>query len=50
VRDALRLLERARELGFRDAAYAASDEDLAPLHGLPAFESWLTALRQSAHG
>jgi hypothetical protein len=50
VRDALRLLERARELGYRDAAYAASDEDLAPLHGLPAFESWLTALRQSAHG
>ena len=50
VRDALRLLERARELGFRDAAYAASDEDLAPLHAEPAFEQWLTALRQSEAG
>jgi Zn-dependent protease len=50
VRDALRLLERARELGFRDATYAASDEDLSPLHGEPGFESWLTAVRQSASG
>jgi hypothetical protein len=46
--DAVRLLHRARELGFRDAAYAASDEDLATLHGHPAFEEWLTDLRQSA--
>jgi Zn-dependent protease len=46
--DAVRLLHRATELGFRDAAYAASDEDLAALHGHPAFESWLADLRQSA--
>ncbi|WP_224248850.1 TPR end-of-group domain-containing protein [Hyalangium gracile] len=48
VTDAVRMLHRARELGFRDGAYAASDEDLAPLHGHPAFEAWLTDLRQSA--
>ncbi|MDY7232624.1 TPR end-of-group domain-containing protein [Hyalangium rubrum] len=46
--DAVRMLHRASELGFRDAAYAASDEDLAPLHGHPGFEAWLAALRQSA--
>lgn len=46
--DAVRLLHRARELGFRDVAYAASDEDLAALHGHPAFEAWLADLRQSA--
>ena len=48
LNDAVRLLHRAKELGFRDAAYAASDEDLAALHGHPAFEAWLTELRQSA--
>ncbi|WP_224370689.1 TPR end-of-group domain-containing protein [Hyalangium versicolor] len=48
VPDAVRLLHRATELGFRDGTYAASDEDLAPLHGHPAFEEWLMALRQSA--
>ncbi|WP_141592883.1 MULTISPECIES: M50 family metallopeptidase [unclassified Myxococcus] len=48
VPDAMRLLRRATELGFTDGAYAASDEDLAPLHGYPAFEEWLTELRQSA--
>jgi hypothetical protein len=46
--DAVRLLRRASELGYRDAAYAASDEDLAPLHGHPGFEEWLAELRQSA--
>jgi Flp pilus assembly protein TadD len=46
--DAVRLLHRARELGFRDAAYAASDEDLASLHGHPAFDAWLADLRRSA--
>lgn len=45
--DAVRLLRRASELGFKDAAYAASDEDLSGLHGHPAFESWLTELRLS---
>jgi hypothetical protein len=48
VTDAVRLLHRARELGFKDGAYASSDEDLAPLHGHPAFEAWLMDLRQSA--
>ena len=48
VSDAVRLLHRAKELGYRDAAYVASDEDLAPLHGHPGFEAWLTELRQSA--
>jgi len=48
VTDAVRLLQRAKELGFRDGSYAASDEDLAPLHGHPGFEAWLTDLRQSA--
>lgn len=48
VPDAVRLLQRAKELGFKDGAYAASDEDLAPLHGHPGFEAWLTDLRQSA--
>ncbi len=48
VPDAMRLLHRATELGFTDGTYAASDEDLAPLHGYPAFEAWLTELRQSA--
>ena len=46
--DAVRLLRRATELGFSDAAYASSDADLAPLHGHPGFESWLTGLRESA--
>ncbi|KFE60605.1 TPR end-of-group domain-containing protein [Hyalangium minutum] len=48
IPDAVRLLQRAKELGFRDGTYAASDEDLAPLHGNPGFEAWLTELRQSA--
>ncbi|NMO15953.1 peptidase M50 [Pyxidicoccus fallax] len=46
--DAVRMLRRATELGFNDGAYAASDADLEPLHGHPAFEAWLTELRQSA--
>jgi len=46
--DAMRLLRRATELGFKDGDYAASDADLAPLHGHAAFEEWLTELRQSA--
>ncbi len=46
--DAARLLRRATELGFRDAHYAASDEDLAPLHGHPDFEQWLAELQKSA--
>ncbi|MFP2910450.1 TPR end-of-group domain-containing protein, partial [Pyxidicoccus sp. 3LFB2] len=46
--DAMRMLRRATELGFNDGAYAASDADLAPLHGNADFEAWLTELRQSA--
>lgn len=46
--EAMRMLRRATELGFNDGAYAASDADLAPLHGHPEFEAWLTELRQSA--
>ena len=45
--EAVRMLRRATELGFRDGDYAASDADLAPLHGHPDFEAWLTELRQS---
>ncbi|ATB28495.1 TPR end-of-group domain-containing protein [Melittangium boletus] len=45
--DAVRMLRRATELGFQDAPYAASDEDLATLHGHPEFETWLEALRKS---
>lgn len=45
--DAMRLLRRASELGFTDAEYAATDEDLSHLHGLPEFEAWLTELRLS---
>ncbi|MCP3100160.1 peptidase M50 [Myxococcus sp. K15C18031901] len=48
VSDAMRLLRRASELGFKDGEYAASDADLASLHGHSAFEEWLTELRQSA--
>ncbi|HEX8705124.1 MAG TPA: site-2 protease family protein [Myxococcaceae bacterium] len=48
VADALRLLHRAKELGYRNAEAAASDEDLAPLRRHPEFEAWLAALRQSA--
>jgi Zn-dependent protease len=46
--DAVRMLRRATALGFQDAAYAASDEDLSALHGHSGFEQWLTQLRESA--
>lgn len=46
--DALRLLHRAKELGYRDADAAAADEDLESLRKHPEFEAWLAALRQSA--
>ncbi len=45
---ALRLLERASEMGFRDAGFAASDSDLSSLHGFPGFQAWLGQLRKSA--
>ncbi|QRN99122.1 site-2 protease family protein [Archangium violaceum] len=46
--DAMRMLHRATSLGFQDADYAASDEDLAPLHGHLDFEQWLMGLHKSA--
>lgn len=46
--DALRMLRRASELGFQDVEYAASDADLAPLHGRPEFEEWLAGLQQKS--
>ncbi|MFL5318618.1 MAG: M50 family metallopeptidase [Myxococcaceae bacterium] len=45
---AIRLLQRAMELGFRDAEYASSDSDLTSLHGHPAFTALLNALRKNA--
>ncbi|PTL84091.1 site-2 protease family protein [Vitiosangium sp. GDMCC 1.1324] len=45
--DAMRMLRRATELGFDDAPYAESDEDLSALHGYPDFERWLTELQKS---
>jgi Zn-dependent protease len=45
---AVLLLERARDLGFQNVAYARTDSDLAALHGHPGFERWLQALGKSA--
>jgi len=44
VEGALRLLDRAAELGFRRKAVAAADPDLASLHPDPRFQNWLTRL------
>jgi hypothetical protein len=48
VRRAMTLLMRARELGYSDREAAASDPDLAPLAGEPAFQEWLDSLGKSA--
>lgn len=45
---ALGLLERASELGFRKRNVAASDPDLASLHGEPRFQAWLARRDNSA--
>jgi hypothetical protein len=45
---ALRLLDRATELGFRKRNVAASDPDLASLHAEPRFQAWLTRRDNSA--
>jgi Zn-dependent protease len=50
VEGALRMLERAAELGYRDAAFAATDEDLARLHAHPGFAAWRARLGDSAVG
>ena len=44
---ALRLLDRAAELGFRKRAVAEVDPDLAALHGDPRFMAWLDRLDNS---
>jgi tetratricopeptide (TPR) repeat protein len=44
---ALRLLERAAELGFQKVTVAASDPDLASLHTEPRFQAWLSQLQNS---
>jgi Zn-dependent protease len=46
--DALRLLQRAVELGFRDADFASQDPDLAAVHPHPGWSPLLSQLRESA--
>jgi Zn-dependent protease len=48
VRRAMALLIRARDLGYSGREAAASDPDLAPLAGEPAFQAWLASLGKSA--
>jgi hypothetical protein len=47
VDDAQLMLERATELGFRDASHADGDSDLDALRSTPAFASWLKRVRES---
>src|SRR5262249_16298439 len=47
-RKAVEYLERAKELGYSDVDAAATDPDLASLHGLPAFDTSLSSLPKSA--
>jgi len=42
------LLVRARDLGYSDREAAATDPDLVPLAGEPAFQEWLASLEKSA--
>jgi Zn-dependent protease len=44
---ALRLLNRASELGFRDASLAAADPDLAALRNDSRFADWLSRIAKS---
>jgi Zn-dependent protease len=48
VSRAQQLLERAAELGFRDASYAQADADLAAVRQGSWFEGWLERTRVSA--
>lgn len=41
------MLERAAELGFRDASYASNDPDLAAVRQSPWFDAWLRRLQVS---
>lgn len=43
---AMAALQRAEALGYRDWDYAATDDDLARLHAVPAFSAWLAAGRE----
>ncbi len=45
---AQRLLERAAELGFRDASFARQDPDLAAVRQSPWFDAWSERLQGSA--
>ena len=45
---ALRSLQQAVDLGFRDANYLASDPDLVTLHDTPPFQALLRALRETS--
>jgi len=47
---ALTALHRAEALGFHDWDYAATDDDLARLHAVPAFAAWLEAGRKRTSG
>jgi hypothetical protein len=41
------MLDRAASLGFRDAAHAVSDADLAALHPTPGFRDWVRRLESA---
>lgn len=45
--EAQRLLDRAWELGFKNASHAEQDPDLAALRHTPEFAHWLTRVKQS---
>ena len=47
-RSTQRLLERAAELGFRDASYARQDPDLAAVRQSPWFDAWSQRVQGSA--
>ncbi len=46
--EALRTLDHAIELGYRDYNWMAEDPDLQSLQGMPAFEAMLDGLRPGA--
>jgi hypothetical protein len=42
---AVKLLNRATDLGFSDSEYALTDADLATVHALPAFADWVQRVK-----